>query len=86
MRQGERLVEKTGTHNVKFLTRNWTKQLRRTHVHGQRQAKHVRLRRPVQAVARHTPFIQNLRSICNGVTSFYSIYCASKKVLLPLPL
>ena len=49
LRQGVRLVSGKGTHNVKFLTENQTKQVRRIHVHGQRNGKNVRLRPSARA-------------------------------------
>ena len=54
MRQDEWLVGKKGTHNVKFLTENKTKQIMpRTRAKGNGDGKHVCLQPPAQAVAAH---------------------------------
>jgi len=59
LRQGERLVDKKGTHNVKFLTENKTKQIMpRTRAKGNGDGKHVCLQPPAQAVAAHAAHSQ----------------------------
>ena len=49
LRQGARLVSGEGTHNVKFLAENQTKQVCSIHVYGQRNGAHVRLRPSARA-------------------------------------
>ena len=51
LRQGERLVDKKATFCVKFLTKNYTKRLRRIHVHGQRHVAPTGLQPPTQTDA-----------------------------------
>ena len=59
LRQGERLVNKKGTYNVKFLTENKTKQIMpRTRAKGNGDGKHVCLQPPAQAVAAHAAHSQ----------------------------
>ena len=53
MRQGERLVDKKATFCVKFLTKNYTKRVRRIHVHGQRHGEPVGLQPPTKTDAGH---------------------------------
>ena len=51
MRQGEWLVDKKATFCVKVLAKNYTKRLRRIHVHGQRHGAPVGLQPPTQTDA-----------------------------------
>ena len=86
MHVGLRLVEKKGTHNVKILTKNQTKRLcvymcmgngtEGTYAYGG-QCEWLK----------DVHFLSRIGAVfSNSVTIFYGIYCASKKVLLPLPL
>jgi len=59
LRQDERLVGKKGTHNVKFLTENKTKQIMpRTRAKGNGDGTLVSLQPPAQAVAAHAAHSQ----------------------------
>ena len=53
LRQGERLVDKKATFCVKFLAENYTKRLRRIHVHGQRHVAPTGLQPPTRTDAGH---------------------------------
>ena len=66
LRQGERLVDKRATFCVKFLTKNYTKRLRRIHVHGQRHVAPTGLQPPTQTDVGHAAHGQRRRHYGNA--------------------
>ena len=67
LRQGGRLVNKKGTHNVKILTENKTTQtMPCTRAKGNGDGKHVCLQTPAQAVAAHAAHSQRRQHQANA--------------------
>ena len=86
LRQGGLVVRKNGTHNVKICAEKLTKQLRvyMCMVNGT-EGSYAYGRQCERLKGMH--FLSRIGAVfSNSVTIFYSIYCLSKKVLLPLPL